>query len=192
MDLMKLALEGWGKLSAFDAELKVDEAHLDHAKMKELSQHTSLLEALDHWILIPDMSMRPRLQELAGIVNELYGFSAGLEVYRGFDPLSPYQDTMNLSTKGFFRNTVIPHEVGHEFVYSNKANPLSFSTSIRIAQAFGSTIVRCHLVPAKESFLVITDELCAIICERRNIAPVTQKEVIVFPPYELHCHVLER
>jgi hypothetical protein len=48
------------------------------------------------------------------------------------------------------------------------------------------------LVPAKESFLVITDELCAIICERRNIAPVTQKEVIVFPPYELHCHVLER
>ncbi len=190
MSTTKPALES--RPSAWDAEQALDLTQLSKEKMDKLREHTYLLDALDHWIMIADMSLKGILEELAKVVNNLYGFKGGMEVYRGFDPKSSFQDTMGLSDKGFFGNAVKEYAANHTFVYSNRRNPLSLSTSYQIAQAFGPTVVRVRLDPKKVNFLRITDELAALISERRKIKPMTQKEVIVFPPYELTCHVVEK
>lgn len=176
----------------WDSEHPLDIGKLDHGKMEALRKHENLLHALDSWTLIADMSHKTSLVELAKIVNALYGYHGGLTVYRGFDPKSNFQDTMGLSTKGFFSAKVSDYDKAHNFVYTNDQNPLSFSWDFQIAQAFGSTVIRTHLDPKKEEFLRYTDELAALICERRKIPPMTQKEVIVLPPYSLHCHVMEK
>jgi hypothetical protein len=164
-----------------DGAQVIDFTQIDHDKLAALSQHTELLKQLDRWILHPDKTLLPSLRALAKIVNDLYKFRE-MPLYRGFDPSSTYQDIM-----GMPKNYAIGQR--HDYVLEN---PLSFSTELSIAQAFGSTVIRTVVDPSKELGLVITDELSVLVSQLRNIRPETQKEVIMFPPAVIKFTILEK
>jgi hypothetical protein len=164
-----------------DGAKKIDVNKLDQGKLHLLSSQTELLKALDNWILSPDRNLLPSLTELAKIVNRLYNFKE-LQLYRGFDMKLGYQDNMGLSGT--------PEQNKH---YEYRCHsPLSFSTDLSIAQTFGSVVVLTHLNVNQTDALVVTDELATLVCQLRNIAPETQKEVIVFPPAVVKFEVIEK
>jgi hypothetical protein len=191
--VFRLAVEGLGSLArSFRSTIPLDTTHLSRSHLQQLKQREDLLEALDEWVLSPDAKLLPKLKELAQFLAKIYGLNHKLTVYRGFDPDDSYQDTMGLSEKGFFSNKVHPHEVGQIFRYASKDRPLSFSTDLEIAHAFGTTVITTTLDPAHQSFLILTDELMALLSERRNIPAETQKEVILLPPFDIVFSILQK
>lgn len=164
-----------------DGSKKIDVNKLDQEKLHLLSSYRDLLKALDNWILSPDRNLLPSLTELAKVVNRLYVFK-DLKLYRGFDMKLGYQDNMGL--------TGTP-DLNKYYNYRCHS-PLSFSTDKSIAQAFGSVVVTTELDVSHTGSLVITDELATLVCQLRNIAPETQKEVIVFPPALIKFEVIEK
>lgn len=154
---------------------------LDKMKLQTLSKHSDLIEALDQWILVPDKRLLPKLIELGKIVDSIYSIKE-MTVYRGIDVGFMYkgkiQDTMGL-TEGFFNTLKDGVGIGYTFKYGI-TKPLSTTTDVKIASAFGSVIVEGS-IPRFVSKLVITDELSYLVCKRRNIEPSTQKECIIFP-----------
>ena len=154
---------------------------LDKMKLQTLSKYSDLIEALDQWILVPDKRLLPKLIELGKIVDSIYSIKE-LTVYRGIDVGFMYkgkiQDTMGL-TEGFFNTLKDGVGIGYTFKYGI-TKPLSTTTDVKIASAFGSVIVEGS-IPRFVSKLVITDELSYLVCKRRNIEPSTQKECIIFP-----------
>lgn len=189
-----VALEGrlFDTLSHADASTEIAEKKLDRAKMQQLQQHEELLQALDNWVRLPDRKLVTPLLELCTVVQKLYDLPAEMLIYRGFDPKSDYQNTMGLSEKGFFHNTVHPYYVGETHQYLLKDAPLSFTLDEGIARAFGKTVVRTRVFPRKERALVMTDELCALVCKRRNIALQTQKEVLLLPEFRIDFVIHEK
>ena len=164
-----------------DSAQVIDFTKIDQDKLAALSHHTELLKQLDRWILHPDKTLLPSLHALAKIVNDMYEFR-DMPLYRGFDPSIAYQDTMGLPQQ---------YAVGQRHDYP-LVNPLSFSTELTIAQAFGPTVVRTVVNPKKQLGLVITDELSVLVSQLRNIRPETQKEVIVFPPAVIQFTIIEK
>lgn len=183
-----LALESrfFDSLTASGASASLDEVKLDVARLQALEQHENLLQALDNWVLAPDKRLYPQLLQLATVVRKLYPLGHRMQLYRGFDPQSPYQNTMGLSERGFLSNSEKPFKVGETHTYTCDDAPLSFSTDPGIARAFGKVVVRAIIDPQHTNALVITPELAALVSKRRNIKPETQHEVIVLPHTVLH------
>lgn len=167
--------------SGMKSVVPIDMTSLDHEKLHALSHHTDLLQQLDRWILHPDRVLLPSLRKLAEIVNQLYHFEQ-LVLYRGVNPWIKYQDTMGLTGH---------YEAGEGHSYTLE-NPLSFTTDEAIGREFGKVLVKTDLHPLSTPALVITDELATLVCQLRNIAPETQKEVIVFPPAVIQFTILEK
>lgn len=164
-----------------DAETYFDESKLDHKKIEKLLKYPDLLKSLNEWILCPDYNLIPKLKQLSQIVDKLYNFNYNnIRIYRGFNKNS-IQDTMGLTNKGFFHDSLKKEtKLGYEFTYK-VTNPLSFSIDFNIANAFGNIVIETKL--PKHNKLVITNELAYIINKMRNLKShnKTQKEVIVFP-----------
>lgn len=188
-----LALETrfFDSLLAGNASTSLTADRLDATKLQALERHEVLIDALDNWVLAPDKRLFPQLIELASVVRKLYQLPHRLDLYRGFDPQSHYQNTMGLSKRGFMSNEEKDFRVGQTHSYECDDAPLSFSTDLKIAQAFGKVVVRAQIDPNKCRALVITSELAALVCKRRNIEPETQREVIVLPPLQLDFVIQE-
>jgi hypothetical protein len=194
MRLMRnvLAMESrfFDSLLAGDASAGLKDSEVDVQKLHALERQPALIDALDAWIRMPDKNLYPRLTELAALVLETYELPHSIAIFRGFDPQSPYQNTMGLAQKGLMFNTVKPHAVGETHHYED-SKPISFTTDENIARAFGKVVIRMEVNPRTQPALVITPELCALVCKRRNVEPQTQKEVILLPPvcidYVIHA-----
>lgn len=172
-----------------DAVTYFDESKLDHKKIQILLKYPDLLKALDEWILVPNRNLLPKLKQLSLIVDKLYTFNYNSKIYRGFRKNS-IQDTMGLTNRGFFIDTLKRETApGYEFTYK-VTNPLSFSTDLNIAKAFGKIVIETKL--PKHNKLVITNELAHIINKMRNLKKDTQTqyEVIVFPDNILNCKII--
>lgn len=172
-----------------DAETYFDESKLDHKKIEKLLKYPDLLKSLDEWVLCPNHNLLPKLKQLSQIVDKLYNFNYNSKIYRGFNKNS-IQDTMGLTNRGFFLDSLKKEtKPGYEFTYK-VTNPLSFSTDLNIAKAFGKIVIETKL--PKHNKLVITNELAYIINKMRNLKShnKTQYEVIVFPDNTLKCRVI--
>jgi hypothetical protein len=195
--LFKMALEskkfeeqyGWG-----GASKNIDKSQLDKSKINALKKHSDLLNALDQWALIADRNLIPKLIELGSVVNKLYDFKDDLTLYRGFgvSRFNNFQDTMGLIEERRFINKIKEHRVNDSFRYNSSFKAISFSTDLKIAEAFGSVVVRTMVNPLKDFILILTDELCYIVSEMRNIELETQKEVILLPPFDITFVVVKK
>lgn len=190
-----LALESrfFDSILAGNASQALAENQLDVPRMNQLQQHEDLIDALDHWIQMPEPRLYPALSRLSEEVRALYTFPESLTLYRGFDPQSRYQNTMGLSERGLLYNTEVPFEVGSEHAWCGDT-PVSTTVDEQIAKAFGKVIVRLAVNPNTAGSLVITPELCALVCKKRDIDPQTQKEVILLPPVQVRfaIHAIQR
>lgn len=135
---------------------------------------------------MPDKTLLPKLMELTQIVNKIQPLTNDIVAYRGFNNsfFLSYQETFGLPK--------VPEL--NSVTTRTTTNPMSFSTDVRIARAFGSIILQTQLNTTKQQFLRITDELAYLISiERRNLKEIeTQKEIIIFPNTELQIKVIEK
>ena len=165
--------------------LYLNKTDLNFKIIEKYRAFPKLLEALDNWILMPDKTLLPKLMELTQIVNKIQPLTNDIVAYRGFNNsfFLSYQETFGLPK--------VPEL--NSVTTRTTTNPMSFSTDIRIARAFGSIILQTQLNIAKHHFLRITDELAYLISiERRKLKEIeTQKEIIVFPNTELQIKVIE-
>lgn len=177
---------------ASGAERSLDE-QLDPEKMAALQRHDNLIASLDEWVMIPDKRLYPALQKLSEVARQLYKFPPSMTLYRGLDPQSSYQNTMGLSKKGILLNTEKPFRLGELHHYESD-QPISCTTSEQIAQAFGKVVIRMKVQPNRPGTLVITQEMAALVCQRRNIELKTQDEVILLPPVQVDfvIHAINR
>jgi len=160
---------------------------LDKTLIAKYERHPDIIELLDDWILAPDGDLLAKLRTHTRTSQSISRLKIGTKLYRGFDPTSSYQDTMGLSIKKWLFNEVKEHRVGDTFEYSIE-RPLSFTTDIDIARAFGKTIVQLVSIP--DDYIWITDELSSLVSKRRGIGPETQREVIVLPPQNLKFKII--
>lgn len=168
----------------------VDAAALDPEKMAALEQHEELLTALDKWIQMPDPRLYTQLADLSEVVRQTYQLPARLLVFRGFDLHSPYQNTMGLSTRGLMGSEVTVKGVMVGAMHRCRSEePISCTTDEKIARAFGKIVVNIEINPSVPGTLVVTPELCALVCKRRNIDLSTQKEVILLPPVDTEFQI---
>lgn len=167
----------------------IDISKLNKVLINKLGNISGLVEAIDNWVLTPDKKLLPTLLNYAKLLKSFNDLPEGTRLFRGFDPKSNYQDTLGLTYKGFFVNKVHNYSVGHEFNYIIE-NPISFTTSERIAGEFGSTIVELKELP--NDYIWLSDELAYLISKRRNIKPETQKELIILPPADLKLKVIKK
>lgn len=150
------------------------------------------MKSVDDWILVPNKNTLKQLEHVLSILRHIQPVRLPEYLYRGFSPKSSYQNTMGLSDKGFFWNTVKHHKVGDVFTYQLR-DPVSFTSNIDIARAFGDTIIEVSTVGLKDHALVLTDELCYVVGKLRNhTQKYTQDEVIVLPSaLEIRFKVIE-
>jgi hypothetical protein len=189
---LSLAFEG---LLDFGRKLvrPINESGLDTAIMSKLRTRSDLLDALDSWVHIPDRKLLPKLRELGTLIQGIYRFNKPVKLYRGINPEARYPvDLMGLATQGAWKNTVIDFSVGDVFTYDGKESPLSFTTDIEIARSFGKVVVEIVLNPSKTPVLCMTEEVSAVVCERRRIQPETQEEVILLPSFNINFTVIEK
>jgi len=167
----------------------IDVSKLNRSLITKLEGISGLVETIDDWVLTPDKELLTPLITYAKLLKPFNDIPKGSRLFRGFDPKSDYQDTLGLSYKGFFVNKVRNYSVGYEFSYVTE-NPISFTTSERIAGEFGSTIVELKELP--NDYIWLSDELSYLISKRRKIKPETQKELIVLPTAVLKLKVIKK
>jgi hypothetical protein len=169
-------------LSAESAVLPLDVSQVDMVAVKKLRQYPKLLQKLDAWILCPDHGLLPHLHELAEVMKHVYKVPATMTLYRGFNQ-NGFQENMGI--KG------MPH-VGQAVQFQTEDKPLSFSTDISIAQAFGGIVVSVLMDTRRTQYLHITDELSMLVGELRGLKNhETQKEVIILPPSDFTATVVQ-
>lgn len=168
-------------ISTEAAEMPLDEKDVDMAKVQALRKHMPLVKALDQWILTPDHDLLPRMRELEKVVRHIYTLPRVMTLYRGFD-LNSHQDSLGLKK--------LPH-VGQNVHFESDSKPLSFSTEIDIARAFGGVVLSAQFDTRKTSMLYITDELSYLVSELRNLDLRTQKEVVILPPSKFDATVVQ-
>lgn len=157
----------------------IDWREINQSQLKALAKQPELLELIDQWILLADREHTPALVKASALLERIQPF-ARRKVWRGISPTSGYQDTMGLSKDWVLWKQALRHEVGDHFEYDQRY-PLSFTTDLDIAKKFGSTIIEIDLTVLKNPVVWISDEVCALISERNNLAPQTLREVIVLP-----------
>lgn len=172
------------------AQKYIDPLKLDKEILNKLEKHPELIEILDDWILSPDTALLPKLKQVMLTFNKIQPPPSFDKIYRGFDRTSSYQDTMGLSKKGFFRNTVSKFNLGDKLLYES-ANPLSFTPDLKIAKDFGSLIVFTQWSKVKERAFYITDEMSYLVSKRRNLQAATQSEIVVFPGKPIEFTIME-
>lgn len=79
--------------------------------------------------------------------------------------------------------------VGDTFMYGQNTTPVSFSTDIGIASTYGKVVIRSEVDHEIDNVLVFTNELAYLVCELQGKSPVSQKEVIMLPPFKVPCFV---
>ena len=146
--------------------------------------YMSMSDAVDvlvKWVQLPDMHLVNELKDVAKALNAVKPLPDGTELYRGFYPTSVYQDTMGLMEKDWLGSKVKPHLVGEAYEYSLE-RPLSFTTDLSMAEAYGATVVQLHNRP--DAYIWITDELNLLIATALGKPAKSEKEVIVLPPFD--------
>ncbi len=160
----------------------VSDKDIDPVVMRELRKYPQLLESLDKWILFSERHLIRDMQALAAIVRKLKPLPDTQVLYRGFGNWSG-QETMGFKTSQV--------KVGDEGEVRATDRAISFSTNVNIARSFGKILVVSRDWN-KASCLYICPELCALVAERRNLPEIeTQEEVIVLPPIDISCEVIE-
>lgn len=175
-----------------DAVKFIDSSKLDKSIVSKLEKHLDLVKLVDDWVLSPNSELLPKLIEAAKIFRSVQTLPKTSILYRGFDPDSNYQDPMGLQDSWSLWRTAKKHGVGDKFTYVNE-RPLSFTTDIGIARAFGSTVIKVSQTTVQNESLWISDELSFLISKLRNLDEAeTQKEVILFPGKRIHFTICEK
>lgn len=165
------------------AEMNLDTEILNWDIIHKLEQHSELIKALDMWVLIPDVTLLPKLVDLAKIVKALYDIPVKQKIYRGFTLDKVYQNDLDLKIKDI--------EIGKHLIYISKDKPLSFSLELAIAKAFGNIVVEADLDSSEILSLFLTPELNYIIAKRRRHKLIkTQHEVILLPPFSINLKII--
>lgn len=151
---------------------KLDVNKLDDALIDKLKAHQDILSTLNKWIMSPDSTLLPKLIEASEKLIDLDPRVLPSKIYRGVGLRNGYQDTLSI-TKNNAR-------VGCEIKYT-PTRPISFTTNLDIANAFGNVVVEADTKQLAQRYLWISDELSYLVSRMRNIAPMTQDEVIIFP-----------
>lgn len=163
------------------ASKAVRKESIDQAVLKELMKYPVLLESLDKWTLFADRKLIPNIQKLGELVKEIKPISEQ-PIYRGFGNFS-VQEFLGFDT----RNAKVGDK--REVKYLDRA--ISFTIDLEIAKAFGPIVARCTDWK-KHNYLYVCPELCAVISQRRNIKAVeTQEEIILLPPLDIHCEIVD-
>ena len=163
------------------ASKAVGKESVDQTVLKELMKYPVLLESLDKWILFADRKLISNIQKLGEIVKEIKPISEQ-PIYRGFG---------NFSVQEFLGFDIKHTNVGdkREVKYLDRA--ISFTTDLEIAKQFGPIIAKC-IDWKKHNYLYICPELCVIISQRRSIKAIeTQEEIILLPPIDIHCEIVD-
>lgn len=157
------------------AEIPIIQSKLNSNVMRAYERYPELLSALDQWILVPDYSLVPTLKELRSLVNKIQPHrDAKTTLYRGVSIGGQYKNDHNFKREGVDRKP-------GDTVMLTVTTPISFTTDRGIAAAFGSTLLSARPGQYLNQFLRVTDELSAIVCARRNVELVTQKEWVLLP-----------
>lgn len=164
---------------------KINLSKVDMGLVNFYLSHKKLMSNLDNWVLSPDYDNLPDLMKLRDLINKHQPTSNDTKLYRGFILGEPTQNTHGLDYNKLNSNTEKRIEIT-----INK--PTSFTTSLDIANAFGSTVI--SITPGKltKYFLRMTDEVAVGLCKLRNIKPETQHEWIYIPdvPMKITADVL--
>lgn len=166
--------------------MNVDAKELDLKGLNAERVHNYLdqpeaIKLLAKWVTLPDMHLVGELKEVVDTLNEIAPLPDTTRLYRGFYPNSAYQDTMGLSKRDWLGSKVKPHVPGEVYEYTLD-RPLSFTTDLDIALAYGSTVV--ELVTQPFRFIWITDELNLLLGMELRKEAKSEKEVIVLPPFK--------
>lgn len=147
--------------------------------------HKKLMSNLDNWVLSPDYDNLPDLMKLREIINKHQPVSNDNSLYRGFVLGESTQNTHGLDYNTLNANT-------KKKIQMTIDKPTSFTTSLEIANAFGTTVISINPGEFTKYFLRMTDEVAVGLCKLRNIKPETQHEWIYLPdvPMKITADVL--
>jgi hypothetical protein len=131
-------------------------------------------------------NIRDKVLQIQPLTEKTYS------VYRGMGLNVSFQETMNIIQAGWFGHRLKSGlHLGSTFQFRN-ARPISFSTDVMIARAFGDIVVTTT-VDSTDHFLLFTPELSVV---RNRFVKLhnhqTQDEIILFPAdrisaiFELH------
>lgn len=173
-------------------QIDIETDKLSASKLEQLRAHPNLIEALDDWLWTEGLNGMRELRELADLIMKLYHYRKPMMIYRGIEPTDSQQDTLGLSHTNVLGHHVKVYQAGHTFQVPHRSTRIVFTRRLEIAKSFGKTIIACEVNPKIDSILVVTDELAALVSERRNFKPVTRKEVILLPPLHVTFTVTEK
>lgn len=164
-----------------DAERPINIRKLNPVTVKKFQSNPGLIALLDAWVLVPNNDHLPDLIKAAETVRRIQPPQLPHKLFRGFSVSSSYQDHMGLVDKGWFSNSIKKEVVNKPQQYA-LTRPVSFTTNLGIAKAFGDTIITIPSISVIDHCIWLSDELSYVIALHRNLKkPMTQDEVVVLP-----------
>lgn len=153
-------------------EKPIDVSKLNQQIVAEYEKHENLMTILDHWVLVPNYELGPALAKVRDLVNRLQPHrDPRTKLYRGYRFQNPTQN----------KSGIAANVKQGEVVAIECDEPRSFTDDPEIAAGFGDNVIVMTPGGLTKSFLRFTDELSYVICKRRNIKPVTQREWLLIP-----------
>lgn len=161
------------------ASIPLDPSKIDKSIVSKYLAEERLMESLSEWTLLADSRHLSDLQKVAELVRKLQSPKIPSIVFRGFRP-NGLQDNLGTVKKKFLFNEIVHHDERSVFRYK-PVRPLSFTSEVEIARAFGDIIVEADIRKIGDHCLLITDELAYAIGVNKLGPPHTQREIVVFP-----------
>lgn len=159
---------------------QIKKTDVDMRIVNELLKQSDALEKLYDWIILPDYEKFKDVLPQLNIISRIQKSFAPMDIYRGIDPTSGYQDTMGLKKDGILWFGKLNHAVG-DVIELAITKPLSFTDRKDIASEYGSTIIECKFSDVRNQSFVFTKELYYAISLKMNIEPLDVHEIIVLP-----------
>lgn len=131
----------------------LDTNTIDFNKVSILEKYHKEIESLDEWILFADRKLLPDIRSLSKIIKNLYSDHKNFTAYRGIRYKDSISENLNIENP----------KIGNIGTYSSDIKPISFTTDIKIARAFGELIIETT-INKYMNFLNITPELNYICC----------------------------
>lgn len=158
----------------------IKQNEVDMRIVNELLKHPEALEQLYEWIILPDHEKFKEVLVQLKVINRIQKPAVPMDIWRGIDPSSGYQDTMGFKKEGVLWFGKLNHAVGDNVKLEIK-KPLSFATRKDVAAEYGTTIVECKFSDVRDRAFVFTKELYYAIALKMDIEPLDVHEVILLP-----------
>lgn len=145
-----------------------------------LLKHPDALKELYDWIILPDHDKFKDVTKHLTTLAKIQKPKLIMDIWRGIDPSSGYQDTMGLKKSGVLWFGKLNHQVG-DIIEMVITKPLSFTDRKDIAAKYGSTIIEIPFSHVKDRVFIFTKELYYAIALNMNVDAFDVHEVILLP-----------